>query len=674
MERARRLFADGLIADSVREEAEKNHEMALNLQRAAHSNVAVNRAEVARAQAALERAETDLQNSTITSPMDGIVLSRDVEVGDAVSSILVMGSQATLVMTLGDVGSVYVRGKVDEADVGKVYLDQPARIVVESFKDKKFAGKVTKISPLGVEKDNVTTFEVRVSIDNPGGELKANMSANAEIIREEKKDVLLVPEGAVIYDKDKKTFLEVPDPKGENGQRRGGRHLRHHERREGRGDDGRGAQGGRPGGPAVAMAFRDLLRDTLRTLSAHKLRTALTMFGIAWGIISITLMVAAGEGLRVGQAQGGRAVREGHPDRARRPHQPAGGRRARRPPAVLGGGRRGLRAGAVARLPVRPAGAGPGQRAGAQPVQQRRAARERLLAALPGHPQHPGRRGSLPDLGGRGAGAPRGVPGQRRQEAALRQPARDGRDPAGRRLPVHVVGVMQHKEQDSSYDGRDISKVFIPFSTMLRDFPNQARLRRRSSVDRLLAQPRSVDQHDALQAAGARGARRAATTSTRGTRKPPASGTRSRRPQAFREMTDGMKYFLGAVGLATLLIGGIGVMNVMLVAVRERTREIGVRKAVGATRRSIVRQFFAETMIVVFLSGGLGLGVRVRPLRAREPACPCRRSSPASCPPGRRAVLAFLLLGTIAVLSALYPASRAASVDPIEALRTEVGG
>ena len=131
-----------------------------------------------------------------------------------------MGSQATLVMVLGDVGSVYVRGKVDEADMGKVYIEQQARIVVESFKDKKFAGKVTKISPLGVEKDNVTTFEVRVSIDNPGGELKANMSANAEIIREEKKSVLLVPEAAVIYDKDKKTFLEVPDPKGENGKRR----------------------------------------------------------------------------------------------------------------------------------------------------------------------------------------------------------------------------------------------------------------------------------------------------------------------------------------------------------------------------------------------------------------------------------------------------------------------
>lgn len=219
MERARKLFGEGLIADSVREDAEKNYELARNKQAAAVRNVAVNRAEVARSQAALERAENDLRNSTIASPMDGIVLSRDVEVGDAVSSILVMGSQATLVMTLGDVGSVYVLGKVDEADIGKVQLEQRARITVESFKDKSFEGKVTKISPMGKEKDNVTTFEVRVSIANPG-ELKVNMSANAEIIREEKKSVLLIPDAAVIYDRDKKAFVEVPDTRGENGRRR----------------------------------------------------------------------------------------------------------------------------------------------------------------------------------------------------------------------------------------------------------------------------------------------------------------------------------------------------------------------------------------------------------------------------------------------------------------------
>jgi len=123
-------------------------------------------------------------------------------------------------MTLGDVGSVFVRGKVDEADVGKISVGQEARITVESFKDRKFAGKVTRIAPLGQEKDNVTTFEVRVSIDNPGGELKSNMTANAEIIREEKKNVLLVPETAVIYDKDRKTFLETPDASAEGGKKK----------------------------------------------------------------------------------------------------------------------------------------------------------------------------------------------------------------------------------------------------------------------------------------------------------------------------------------------------------------------------------------------------------------------------------------------------------------------
>ena len=219
-ERAQSLYRQGLISTSILEDADKTYQLALNKQRAARSNVAVNRAEVARAQAALQRAENDLRNSTITSSMDGLALSRDVEVGDAVSSILVMGSQATLVMTLGDVTSVYVLGKVDEADIGKIHLGQAARITVESFKEKKFAGRVTKISPLGKEKDNVTTFEVRVSIDNPSGELKANMSANAEIIREEKKGVLLAPEAAVVYDKDRKAFLEVPDPRGENGRRR----------------------------------------------------------------------------------------------------------------------------------------------------------------------------------------------------------------------------------------------------------------------------------------------------------------------------------------------------------------------------------------------------------------------------------------------------------------------
>jgi HlyD family secretion protein len=226
MDRAHDLYKQGLIALNAMQDAEKNYQLAANRQLSAQRNAEMSRAQVAQAKAqiaqakaALDNANENLRYATITSPIDGEVLSKDVEVGDAVSSILVLGSQATLVMTLGDTSEVYVRGKVDESDIGKVYLGQAARIVVESFKDKAFQGKVTKISPLGVEKDNVTTFEVRVSIQNSTGELRANMSANAEIILEEKKGVLLAPEGALIFDKDKKISVEIPDPKADTGRR-----------------------------------------------------------------------------------------------------------------------------------------------------------------------------------------------------------------------------------------------------------------------------------------------------------------------------------------------------------------------------------------------------------------------------------------------------------------------
>jgi HlyD family secretion protein len=227
VDRAHDLYKQGLIALNVMQDAEKNYQLGLNRQSSAvraaqmsKAQVSQSKAQVAQAKAALDNAEENLRYSTITSSMNGVVLSKDVEVGDAVSSTLVLGSQATLVMTLGDTSEVYVRGKVDEADIGKVYLGQEARIVVESFKDKKFEGRVTKIAPLGQEKDNVTTFEVRVSIQNPGGELRANMSANAEIILEEKKSVLLIPEGAVIFDKDKNASVEIADPSETNGRKK----------------------------------------------------------------------------------------------------------------------------------------------------------------------------------------------------------------------------------------------------------------------------------------------------------------------------------------------------------------------------------------------------------------------------------------------------------------------
>ena len=226
-ERARQLFEQELVSPQGIDDAKSAMELAENRRNAAkvqlgisQARVAEAEANVAQAQAAVERAAEELANATIRAPIEATVLTRDVEMGSPVSSILNMGAAATLVMTLGDIEQVFVRGQVDEVDIGRVRHGQPARITVETFKDKAFEGKVTQISPIGTEKDNVTTFEVKVSIDNPGNELKANMTANAEIILEEFTDALIVPEAAISYDAERNPSVELVDPSSKNGRRK----------------------------------------------------------------------------------------------------------------------------------------------------------------------------------------------------------------------------------------------------------------------------------------------------------------------------------------------------------------------------------------------------------------------------------------------------------------------
>ena len=226
-ERVKSLFAQKIASQQALDDAEKGHEVSSNRQqlleaaaRSAAALVTQAQARVAAAQAAFERAEEDLRNATIRSPIKGIVLTRDREVGDAVSSILNLGSAATLIMTLGDVSSVYVEGQVDESDVGKIRVDLPVRTTVESFSGEKFEGKVTRIAPMGRQRDNVTTFDVRVSIANPQGKLRVNMSANAEIVLEDRKNVLLVPEAALVRDKDGKPSVQQRDASAKAGFRK----------------------------------------------------------------------------------------------------------------------------------------------------------------------------------------------------------------------------------------------------------------------------------------------------------------------------------------------------------------------------------------------------------------------------------------------------------------------
>jgi HlyD family secretion protein len=225
--RSEELFKDKLISKADFDTTKARLEAASNRQRAASAAIGVTEASiiqkeahVSQIQAVVDRISEELKYTSIRSPIHGIVLSREVEIGSAVSSILSMGAGATNVMVLGDMDDVYVRGQVNESDIGRVRIGLPTRITVETFKDRTFHGEVRKIVPMGVKRNNVTDFEVRVSVVNPEGLLLANMSANAEIILEEHRNVLTIPEGALIFEGDQNSYVEVPDSTGETGRRR----------------------------------------------------------------------------------------------------------------------------------------------------------------------------------------------------------------------------------------------------------------------------------------------------------------------------------------------------------------------------------------------------------------------------------------------------------------------
>jgi putative ABC transport system permease protein len=395
------------------------------------------------------------------------------------------------------------------------------------------------------------------------------------------------------------------------------------------------------------------------------------MFGIAWGVVSIVLMTAAGEGLRVGQAKQAETLG--------------------RDVMIVFHGRSSLQVG--------------GQRAGRQvrwidsdvPAVQDEAHDCRYV--IPELEQNDVRShtnynaaaflvtGSLPPFSyirsldaGEGRFYNWDDEHEGRRVAFLGSDAKKqlfGSRPAVGQLvylndtPYTVIGVMAKKKQDSSYDGWDVNKIFIPFTTMRRDFPDKPP-GTPFTFDQMLVMPKSVEQHENCKTQIRRALGRLHNFDPNDKEACPIWDT-VQEAKAFKTMTDGMKYFLGAVGVVTLFLGGLGVMNVMLVAVRERTREIGVRKALGAPAGSILKQFFLEALLIALISGGAGLVIAFG-MCALVNLIPMPDFFAGLLPTWQTGAVAVLLLGMIAVVSALYPARRAASIDPIEALRYEAGG
>jgi putative ABC transport system permease protein len=245
--------------------------------------------------------------------------------------------------------------------------------------------------------------------------------------------------------------------------------------------------------------------------------------------------------------------------------------------------------------------------------------------------------------------------------------------------PYTVIGVLASKQQNGSYgSGPDNSQLFVPFSAMERDFPpsfsdptkDPSQITdTRGTVNNIVVQPVSAAMHVAALAE---------VREILGQRHHFAPHDLDAlwvwdtlegaefTDHIFRAMT----IFFAAVALLTLALGGIGVMNIMLVAVTERTREIGVRKALGATARDIRRQFLVESAIITLVSGATGLSIGIGVVLAMR-LLPLPDFLPHPVISSAAIVSSLVTLALITIGAGMYPALRAASLTPMECLRTD---
>ena len=411
----------------------------------------------------------------------------------------------------------------------------------------------------------------------------------------------------------------------------------------------------------------EIFGQTLRTLWAHKLRSFLTMFGIAWGVGSLLLLVGLGEGFRSGNRKqfdelgedvmfiwGGRApamngsftsmrwyrltykdyqdILANCPDvRAASPVISRGDVRAVSEFFQSSGQLNGVLAdyNKIRYLPLND-----GRWLNEMDVAQKRAVlvlgdeARRLL--FPGRPAI----GSIVLLNG---------------------------------VRFEVVGTLKRVGHGNNNDLN--LRILIPFTTMRQHFPPLNVGEIDDAISFLVYQPKVRAIHESAQLEMHKVVAR-------------NHGFPYDTPDAYDEwdsirtaeqvgkIFDAMNMFLGSVGLVTLSLGAIGIINIMLVAVADRTREIGLRKALGATNHSILFQFFTEGAFLTVLSGGIGIGGAAGLMAAlhKLPAPP--GWDPPTLVPSS-AILALLSLSVAGIVAGLYPARQAAALQPVDALRKE---
>jgi len=417
------------------------------------------------------------------------------------------------------------------------------------------------------------------------------------------------------------------------------------------------------------MPFREILRQTLAALWDSKLRSFLTMFGILWGITSVILLVGLGIGFSIQQRNQLKSIGTDI--------------------AICFAGKtampfEGYAAGRDIQLTVDDAVAiqqratliktvSPEIRRTVSEVSQWNASSRALRGVWPDYQRFRSltvASGRLMSAADEATGARVVVLGSDSERQLFPGQPSIGQTIAIAGYPYTVIGVLLKKQQNGSYgSGPDNTQLFVPFSSMERDFPPDNKSDFPGIINNLVVQPVNPQLHEAAM-------RQVRTILGERHHFDPTDidaiwiwdtlDSVKFTDRIFHVMT----IFFAAVALLTLALGGIGVMNIMLVAVSERTREIGVRKALGATATDIRRQFLTESAIITLTSGALGLvcafaiifGFRLLTL---PPFLPRPVVSPFAI------ISSLTTLAAITIGAGMYPALRAAKLTPIECLRDE---